>query len=1288
MKRIKLSVPVRLSSNSFRVVQGSRRSRCLDLALVLLGSTAILPAFLAGNAQAACADGAICVTQTTDNGDVNARGSLSWAIAQANAGGNKTIAFDPEAFTGPNPRLSLTGNVQTPRISDSVTIDGSGVPDLTIDGNNQRQAFFIRPDNPDPNNRIDVTIRNLNIANARAKGGDGGKGSDASGAYASGGGLGAGGGVFAGDGSDVTLENVDVENNHAQGGDAGTAGEANCCTPTGTGGGGLNGGNGESNTAGHGGGGGGFGAGTDGVNHHGGGPNGGAQGGGNGGDYSGGGGGSNGPGGNGGFGGGGGGGDAYLGAVGGNGGFGGGGGGGSGISSNGGPGPTTQKGGNGGFGGGGGGGPTPTGETATGGYGGGAGGLNSGGGGAGFGGGVFGENGSSIKYKGNGNVSGNSAAGGNGRGTSFGLGSGFFLNGRTGVSFSADEGETATINDDIASDAYSGPGNQNNPDPAGDGIDGGLTKEGKGTLVLRGNNNYAGDTKIYDGLVNVAADRNLGHVSSNIRIDGGGLEFAESFSTNRRVTLGRKKASLDGANGSVLPRRESDASQDLKIIDTQANNNALNGVIDGEGGFAKKGTGTLTLAAANIYTGETHIDEGTVKLAGNGSIAQSRRVKADATFDISAISGPSSKIRRLAGAKTGRVHLGSKELVITNADDTFDGVIDGTGRLNVDGGWETLTGTNTYTGGTKIGKAAVLQLGNGGNSGSITGNVDNDGTLIFNRSDVYTFKGDISGAGDAHQVGTGKTVLTGRNSYSGITTVDRGILAAGARNTFSANSDHIVKQHTALDLAGYDQTIKSLANAGLVDLGGKPGTTLTTRQAYAGQEGYVHFNTVLDGDDSPTDMVHIGGATSGKSYVIVSNMGGVGDLTKEGIKIVDVDGASDGVFELVGNYQNKYGKQGIGFGAYSYSLEKGGVSTPNDGDWYLRGTYQPGVALYEAYPQLLLAMNSLPTLRQRVGTRYWSGAGNLMIEQGDGPGIADLPPSPEDAGPSALVERRAVWGRMESSYGRIRPDTSTSGAESELTLWKGQAGLDGQFYENESGILIGSLTGHYTSGAADVSSPYGDGKIDTKGAGIGGALTWYGYDGFYVDGQAQATWYKSDLTSSLLDSSMASGLKGFGYALGLEAGRRFDLDSSWSLTPQAQLVYSSIDFDEFTDRAPFLANVSLQKGDSLLGRTGVQLDYQRSWQADNGTTSRISAYGAGNLYYEFLDGTEVSVGSVKKVSFVSENDRVWGGFGVGGAYNWADDRYSLYGEAFARTSLADFGDSYSVGGSLGLRVKW
>ena len=57
-----------------------------------------------------------------------------------------------------------------------------------------------------------------------------------------------------------------------------------------------------------------------------------------------------------------------------------------------------------------------------------------------------------------------------------------------------------------------------------------------------------------------------------------------------------------------------------------------------------------------------------------------------------------------------------------------------------------LTANNTYTGGTTI-SAGTLQLGNGGTTGSIVGNVIDNGTLAFNRSDGDVFAGTISGTG-------------------------------------------------------------------------------------------------------------------------------------------------------------------------------------------------------------------------------------------------------------------------------------------------------------------------------------------------------------------------------------------------------------------------------------------------------------------------------------------------------------------------------------------------------------
>ena len=89
-----------------------------------------------------------------------------------------------------------------------------------------------------------------------------------------------------------------------------------------------------------------------------------------------------------------------------------------------------------------------------------------------------------------------------------------------------------------------------------------------------------------------------------------------------------------------------------------------------------------------------------------------------------------------------------------------------------------LTGDSTYTGGTTI-SAGTLQLGNGGTTGSIIGNVTDNSTLAFNRSDTVTFPGTISGTGGVSQIGSGMTILNANNTYTGPTNVLAGTLVVG-----------------------------------------------------------------------------------------------------------------------------------------------------------------------------------------------------------------------------------------------------------------------------------------------------------------------------------------------------------------------------------------------------------------------------------------------------------------------------------------------------------------------------
>lgn len=353
-------------------------------------------------------------------------------------------------------------------------------------------------------------------------------------------------------------------------------------------------------------------------------------------------------------------------------------------------------------------------------------------------------------------------------------------------------------------------------------------------------------------------------------------------------------------------------------------------------------------------------------------------------------------------------------------------------------------------------------------------------------------------------------------------------------------------------------------------------------------------------------------------------------------------------------------------GAYGYRLYQGGISTPTDGDWYLRSAlldgagqpqgplYQPGVPLYENYGQTLQALNGIATMQERVGNRQWA-----QSPAGVAPGI---------------------WGRMEST--RFRPEArlSTTASDVGIDSWKAQMGLDRTLSARPDSVLVAGITAHYGEADASVRSPFGSGTIKTKGYGLGTTLTWFGPEGFYADGQAQFSWFDSRLKSSVL-GTLADGNDGEGRAISLELGKSSVVGGGLTLTPQIQMAYQNVSFDAFTD--PFDAHVSSLKGDSLKTRWGISIDHRKSWEA-GGATRNSHVYALINLSYEWLDGTRVDVAGT---SISNANDRFWGEMALGATLGLTD-RLTLYTQASGGASLKKFGESYSFKGVAGVRLTF
>jgi fibronectin-binding autotransporter adhesin len=106
---------------------------------------------------------------------------------------------------------------------------------------------------------------------------------------------------------------------------------------------------------------------------------------------------------------------------------------------------------------------------------------------------------------------------------------------------------------------------------------------------------------------------------------------------------------------------------------------------------------------------------------------------------------------------------------------TLDRDVNVPGSTNISEGTLVLAGQLTSPQ-VNVSEGAVLQVGNGSSTGSLLGNVVDNGSVLFNRTGSLTFSGTISAAGSVTQAGSGTTVLSAINTYTGGTILNAGTL--------------------------------------------------------------------------------------------------------------------------------------------------------------------------------------------------------------------------------------------------------------------------------------------------------------------------------------------------------------------------------------------------------------------------------------------------------------------------------------------------------------------------------
>ena len=420
-----------------------------------------------------------------------------------------------------------------------------------------------------------------------------------------------------------------------------------------------------------------------------------------------------------------------------------------------------------------------------------------------------------------------------------------------------------------------------------------VTKQGVGTLTLSGNNSYTGGTTISGGVLALGSANAVG-TSGAITFGGGTLQYSASNTTD-------------------YSSRFSTAAGEAYKIDTNGQNVTLASPLASSGGtLTKQGAGTLTLFGNNSYTGDTTISGGVLQVGAGGT----------------------------TGSIAGNV-VNNSTLIFNRSDTpTYAGIISGTGSVTKQGsGTLTLSGNNSYTGGTAI-SDGVLQVGDGGTTGAIAGNVVNNSSLVFNRSDASTHSNFISGTGTVQNAGTGTITLTGQTSFTNGLVTAAGRLIVG--NASSLNGFSTTGNLTAASGATLELKSRGLAYVnGLSTLTG--GTILAANGISLGAGANVVGTGTISGDVSAVygswieadggkltvgkTSSYVGFASDGRLYtnaneveLLDRNLAVLGSLTQLG------DGSAGGTLRAANGMLLEQGKNLVGRGTvYGNFVNQGDV---------------------------------------------------------------------------------------------------------------------------------------------------------------------------------------------------------------------------------------------------------------------------------------------------------------------------------------------------------------------------
>jgi fibronectin-binding autotransporter adhesin len=320
-----------------------------------------------------------------------------------------------------------------------------------------------------------------------------------------------------------------------------------------------------------------------------------------------------------------------------------------------------------------------------------------------------------------------------------------------------------------------------------------VTKSGVGTWVLSGTSTYSGTTNINGGILQVTTNSNLGSAASGMGFAGGTLQIggtSATFSTSRAITLNAGGGTIDTGdvtNSATFSGNITNGANALIL--TGSGSGTYSGVIGSgatpTGTVTKNGTGTWTFSGANLYSGNTTINAGTVHFSTfTGSSANSAvTVASGLTLAIDSSSG--TPVASVTRAKSLTLNSDTVTVAGTSAANTVDAI---TGALSLASGINTITVNPDPTKAAKVTAGNLARTApsvafiNGTNLGAdSTGTTAGNSYILFGTAPTFvgsTTNGG-SGSGTTTTLGIIPT-LVGEVS----TTAGGGGTVTGTPNTF------------------------------------------------------------------------------------------------------------------------------------------------------------------------------------------------------------------------------------------------------------------------------------------------------------------------------------------------------------------------------------------------------------------------------------------------------------------------------------------------------------------------